>query len=70
MIANKNDFIYALQQRVITKMQESLQWGSVTVPSYKGDLAGCFDEAKTILLWGQEAVAALEALKIETPPEE
>ena len=69
MIVQKNDFIYGLQQRAIVEMQQKLQWGSVTIPSYKGDLAGCFAEAITIIEWAQEAVAALESLKIkENPP--
>ena len=69
MIAKKNDFIFQIQKAVIVKMQEKLQWGTVTIPSFKGDFAGSFEEARTIMQWAEEAVATLENLKVaENPP--
>jgi hypothetical protein len=63
MIAKKNDFLFRLQQLIVQQMQQSLQFGTVTIPSYKGDVKGCFEEARTIMVWAEQAIDALEALK-------
>ena len=67
MIAKKNDFLYRVQQLTIQQMQQMLQFGSVTIPSYKGDLKGCFKEARGIMTWAEEVVNTLEGLKENEP---
>lgn len=67
MIANKNDMIYRCQQLIVQQMQQMLQFGTVTIPSYKGDIKGCFNEARTIMGWAEEMIDVLEVIKL---PEE
>lgn len=68
MICKKNDFIFQLQKAVIVQMQQKIQFGAVTIPSFKGDFAGSFEEAETVMVWAKEAVAALESLKAKKNP--